>query len=465
MQGSERNNRRLGKAIFERPWIALLLLMGQVSVGWSVAPQQDSGPKVFFDRSTSISGYVAPLLPGHEATGDPTPALYRVFVETLLGTLELQGPTVPYSFGESVNRIEPPSPLPIYSKGFYRDKRTRIDQAIEAIQPTDTAAIVTDLFQNNNDVIALVRSLRTQVLERGLALAVIGARTAYIGAVDPADLGAARGKLIPYAGSLPIFCLVAGPSARVRMVRDEFVTRFRAVDPHGELLRTILFDPARGNSGSAAPTPVTPMELELTPRGLLRRTARLFPKDATDPKSTLYVMALDDHLAGSRAPSDFSVVSALPDIDLPFGVSADDVTWSVRWEKLDEAHGLFKPDDVPGTQRQQTAIETFNPSEHLMRANVRLKVDSLEQGAIYRITLSAALQPKQQEVPAEWARINLSGSDLERARDQTGVDGLHEAIAGRTPNLNTLLRDLAVLVSNGRGALPLGSVRLYLRRS
>jgi hypothetical protein len=436
----------------------LALLLG-MSVGWAAQPQQASGPKVLFDRSTSIGGYVVPLT--RAATKeDSVPAFYRVFIETLLGTLEIVGPTIDFSFGETVDPIYPGKPLPVYAKRFYYDTHTRIDKAIETIQPTDTVAIVTDLFQNDNDVVALVRSLRTNVLDRGMALAVIGVPTAYAGAVDPADLGAPRGQLIPYTGSLPIFCLVAGTGRQVKTIRDEFVARFRSADPEGKLLRTLIFDPH-----PAAPRSEAAMTLELNARGHLRNTAHLFKKDTTDPQSTLYVMAVDEQLVAKQPPGDFSVSASLPDVDFPFGIAAGDVTWNIGWERLDETQGRFQPDEAAVANRQETSIGTFDPGGHLLRANLRLRTDTLERGVIYRMTVSAALQPRRQELPAQWAGIVLTGIDLERARRQTDQAGLHEALAGRTPNLDVLLRDLAVIVSSQQGALPLGTVRLYVRRS
>jgi len=130
--------------------------------------------RVYVDASGSMQGFTVP---------QPT-SRYVQFLQELrlgVGTRWGAGQVQCFRFGERVAPI--PNLLAGLEPAFYQDRETRIDEPLGKADARALTILVTDLFQNNADVVALIEALRAKFMPARLALGIWGLRSEFDGRI------------------------------------------------------------------------------------------------------------------------------------------------------------------------------------------------------------------------------------------------------------------------------------------
>lgn len=168
------------------------------------APRTDSARvDLYVDATVSMNGYVA----------DPN-SRYDQFLEGLESAAQTTWRRADvhfYRFGERAEELRRPAFLEAKSPAFYTEKITGIDQVVDCGSPSEVRVIVTDLFQSEGDVNAIVGRLKDRCFQRGRAVAVLGETSQFRGKVYDAKVPA-----YPYASTAdpasyrPFYALILG---------------------------------------------------------------------------------------------------------------------------------------------------------------------------------------------------------------------------------------------------------------
>lgn len=146
-----------------------------------------------------------------------------------------------FKFGSTIRRIEGKGYLEALRPDFYLEpqifKTTRIDEVLQKASPEAMLVVITDLFQHDSDVAAMVRALRDRIFSHQLAVGVLGIRSEFNGVVYDVTLDRLK---FPYKSQAakpdtyrPVYVLVIG--------REPDIAKY-----HEELLRTV--SPDRGST-------------------------------------------------------------------------------------------------------------------------------------------------------------------------------------------------------------------------
>ena len=147
------------------------------------APRTDSARvDLYVDATVSMGGYVA------DANGR-----YPQFLEGLESAAQTTWRRADvhfFRFGEQAQQLSRPAFLAAKTPGFYTEKITGIDQVVDCGGPSDVRVIVTDLFQSEGDVNAIVGRVKDRCFQRGRAVAVLGVPSQFRGKVYDAKVPA-----------------------------------------------------------------------------------------------------------------------------------------------------------------------------------------------------------------------------------------------------------------------------------
>lgn len=183
-------------------------------------PSSSLSAQVFIDSSGSMRGFVA---------ANPRTQYVR-FLQTLELTFVTgwsNSAVVCYQFGKTPRRV---TRRPCYEAAskprFYIDQETRIDHAFETVTPNTLTIVITDLFQSDSDVGALIRVLRDQAIRRGMSIGIIGARSEFDGTVS--EVGA-ENRHFRYRSTpgreetyRPFYAVIAGRRPDVQRYLEQF---------------------------------------------------------------------------------------------------------------------------------------------------------------------------------------------------------------------------------------------------
>jgi len=136
--------------------------------------------QIFIDASTSMEGYVRP---------QPTTRYIRV-LQDLQGSFVTAWPRAAvtfYQFGAGVSEVKDQAPYAVAARpSFYRgplSKETRISLVFQKVTPRVLTLLVTDLFQSDADVAAMVKALADVTNKYNVAVAIVAARSEFDGTV------------------------------------------------------------------------------------------------------------------------------------------------------------------------------------------------------------------------------------------------------------------------------------------
>lgn len=197
MNQADGSARRCG-AVREVLGLVFLIAMGPASCG----PQQQSGAadvdetegvivvttpvpveeavrmNVYLDGTVSMSGYVA--------DGNSN---YLDFIQELETSQPWKHAEVHYyKFGSTVTEIPRPKPSLVASKAFYGERVTQIDSVIDCKGQNQVAAVVTDLFQDEGDIQAIVARIKQKCFLRATAVGILAIPSQFDGVVYDAKV-------------------------------------------------------------------------------------------------------------------------------------------------------------------------------------------------------------------------------------------------------------------------------------
>jgi len=175
--------------------------------------------RVFLDATVSMAGYVA------DGSSE-----YVKFLEELEASVQTGWPkvTVTYNkFGKVVREIDRAGFLQARSATFYQEKgmasTTAIDQVIDCDGENQVVVVITDLFQKEGDINAIVRQLKDRCLARGVAVGILGVRSQFDGTVYDARVPpyAYRSTGTDTSTYRPFYALMFGDATELeRLVRS-----------------------------------------------------------------------------------------------------------------------------------------------------------------------------------------------------------------------------------------------------
>jgi hypothetical protein len=178
---------------------------------------------IYIDGTTSMIGYTT-----------STSSEYLTFLDRLEATIETGwvDPEINFfKFGTRVREIDRAEYRQVRDAGFYREagifRRTNIDRVIERTDTSRVSIVVTDLFQNDQDMTRIVSRIRDRCLQQGVKVGVIGIPSSFDGRVYDARVGPYR--YASTAGSpstyRPFYALVFGRSDDLRLLTETLVSQ------------------------------------------------------------------------------------------------------------------------------------------------------------------------------------------------------------------------------------------------
>ena len=225
------------------------------------APRTDSARvNLYVDATVSMGGYVA--VPNSRY------ADFLDGLESAAQTTWRHADVHFFRFGAQTQEVTRPNFLAAKAPGFYTEKITDIDRAVDCGPANEVRVIVTDLFQSEGDINAIVARIKDRCFQRGRAVAVLGVPSQFRGKVYDARVPA-----FPYASTAnpasfrPFYALLLGDpgalepflaslSARSGGERLPYVTVAPSVVRHyGVAMRK-----APGTRELNAQTPIGPYE-------------------------------------------------------------------------------------------------------------------------------------------------------------------------------------------------------------
>jgi hypothetical protein len=167
---------------------------------------------VYLDATVSMAGYVA--------GGTSNYIRFLDELEASLGSAWKRADVHFYKFGRQSREIDRAGLRAARTTAFYGEKGmsevTGIDQVISCERPSTVAVVVTDLFQREGDVNAIVAAIKSRCFQRGVSVAVLGVRSQFNGTVYDANVPA-----YPLASTSdtstfrPFYALIFGDAANL----------------------------------------------------------------------------------------------------------------------------------------------------------------------------------------------------------------------------------------------------------
>lgn len=140
----------------------------------------DIDAEIFADATVSMSGF----------SSDPI-SHYNKFIDDLSSVVQTSFKSTKvkfYRFGASSDSISPSEFLVAKKPEFYTEARTNIDEVIKKTQKSKISIVITDLFQDQKNLLAVVTNLKQNCLEKGLSLAILGIASEFSGKVYDANV-------------------------------------------------------------------------------------------------------------------------------------------------------------------------------------------------------------------------------------------------------------------------------------
>lgn len=169
---------------------------------------------VYVDATTSMTGYLA--------EGNSRYIRFLEELESSVASGWAQSDLDYFKFGSRVRPIDRSVYREASSSAFYRErgvfKTTQIDSVLERMNRSEVSVVITDLFQDESDINALVSKIKNDVFQRDLDAAVLGIRSQFDGRVYDAKVPAynyasTQGKESTYR---PFYALMFGETAELR---------------------------------------------------------------------------------------------------------------------------------------------------------------------------------------------------------------------------------------------------------
>lgn len=222
----------LGKGQVPAPQVQAVALTPQAQVS------------VYLDGTLSMQGYA----------NFPTDSGYAVALKSIEQALNVTWKDIAvnyYRFGDETKPLSRAEFLQASTPGFYHDNETKLQDVIATLQPQQLNVLVTDLFQTDQDVQAVITAVNDRFLREHEMVALLGMTSRFNGRVY--DIGN-EGAQFPYqttedpASYRPFYFLVLGPQADVLA----FVQAYRKILPEQVPGRLLVYGEQLGTEGKLA---------------------------------------------------------------------------------------------------------------------------------------------------------------------------------------------------------------------
>ena len=268
---------------------------------------------LYLDATSSMAGYAA----------TPGSAYVDVLdnLEAAISGAWADDSVAFHKFGETVREISRDEFREARTPGFYRERgifmTTNIDAVIDRLAADRVAVVVTDLFQEDGDINAIVANVKAQVFQRGLAAGIVAVQSPFDGTVFDAPGGS-----YAYASSTdpetfrPFYALMFGEAACLRRLATALQAQPAAADADVLLLGAPLverfsvdLDKTRESRGLNRRTSGTPNQFAFdlindADGGTLRGTAVLaFDETAPDVEPSRLALDVYRKVRGSLEDS------------------------------------------------------------------------------------------------------------------------------------------------------------------
>lgn len=131
---------------------------------------------IYLDGTTSMSGYVN--YSGGTIYDDAVKELDRTL------TKNWKNDSIRYiKFGDTFQEMNRDTFMQMEQVGFYDQKDTSLQKVVDQMDPNKLNILVTDLFQTNQDLDSLIRSIKNKGMGEGKAIAVVGMKSQFNGKI------------------------------------------------------------------------------------------------------------------------------------------------------------------------------------------------------------------------------------------------------------------------------------------
>jgi hypothetical protein len=226
---------------------------------------------------------------------------------------------LPGGIQEAENKMQAAQPA------FYASGNTDLQTALDSLASDGLTVIVTDLFQSSADMNAVSQSIIRQVLDKDMALGIIGVRLPFDGRVY--DLGP-DARSFPYEGKRPVYGLVSGAP---RAVSDYLENFKRYVDT--EEYKFVLFSPRVAERSARA---------DVRSTDVTRNLVQVVPKARTPlPGERTFGLRIRDNAKPAQLGAKFSM-KVLPGAHPLLDPSAIDARVTGVWKCDDGEDGYVQ---------------------------------------------------------------------------------------------------------------------------
>jgi hypothetical protein len=219
---------------------------------------------VYLDATSSMRGYASKRI--------NTASSFNVFVDLLNKlpqVLLTNFPKVKYhKFADSTKQIS----MLHYAlaEEFYGEKSgvgnsTNLDRVIQRCNSNNLSIIITDLFQTDNQIIRVQRSIIDKYLDKGLELVVVAMKSDFMG--DICNVGPYQATIVNRRWDRPFYLLVLGPHDAIQSFKRSLALQMKESEINGFYLTRNIIQ----NSAAMA-------EAKISPKGMYRGSQ----KDSAD---------------------------------------------------------------------------------------------------------------------------------------------------------------------------------------
>ena len=230
---------------------------------------------VYLDSTVSMRGYV----------NYPTDTEYALALKSIEQALNIAWQDSDlqfYRFGNKLRPLTRDEFLQAATPAFYKDDVTKLQDLIEGLDPDQVSLLVTDLFQTDQDLQAVITTINNRFFKKNKVAALVGMTSRFDGYVF--DVGATNRRFRYQSSSdpdsfRPFFFIVLGPQEEVL----RFTSAYQKILPEEIPSRLLVYSDTWAAQGRLLPS-----------RGLLpagqrtyAATSSLLPEGAPYPQFLL----------------------------------------------------------------------------------------------------------------------------------------------------------------------------------
>ena len=377
---------------------------------------------IYLDGTTSMYGYVN--YPGGTIYADAVKDIDRTITENW------KNDSIEYiKFGDDFQKMDRDTFLHMDKPDFYDQKDTSLQKVIEQSKENDLTIIVTDLFQTNQDLDSLVRSIKNKEMGKDKAIALIGLKSQFNGKIF--DVGKNMSSL-DYASSddpssyRPVYLLVFGNKNDTRT----FVKSYQKKLPESAQANVAIF-----SSDIGIDTTLEADKVNNKKKDNKDKAAKMAIISNLLPKSDVmqYRLKKDEKL--SEAPVRMYSKEILGKIPDTYMMKIDSIE---TWNKQNKTFNSITADDF-------LSADVFDTGLNDGTANISFLVQAKpaaihKKEGVYRVNLSLVPDKdkyiKASDVFNEW---NFDDSQINESQD------LLKQIGNKTLNISKFVTMLANL--------------------